>query len=445
MYKRNVAGWSTILTFNIGLDADAGFGDDPVWHASASKTDVLGNPLRYTAWPRDSRAEARQICEQLLKGVGAGTYSYITGVYAIHARRRASAADQAFHQRGEIRRANLRASRDAILSPRPREPKIIVFPSVEEVRKALYAEHDKDRHLYRGQLYRRPRHRYADPHNTVSIHEALYPSDFRFFQEHSSSNEHMANLITVARKKGRDERDAFCTFLRAKADAGVSSLKWLKRELEQEMASAAALQQGPAGPIAEFLLKHQESFETKLLTEALLRSTGLQTLVESPTGRRLWSLAQHYGIATALVDVTFSIDVALWFATNPWKENERHPSKGPGVVYRFDRPGLEKLFAIYYEDVRERSVQQRILPPPRLFIADIRDIPKSCALRPNRQQGASIYGFDQIAILDYAERYDLIHVFEFSNGATTMGDDLPIRDYLIPLEDPFLELTKDFE
>ncbi len=78
------------------------------------------------------------------------------------------------------------------------------------------------------------------------------------------------------------------------------------------------------------------------------------------------ALAQHYGISTAFIDMTESIEVALFFATHrregdQWIACER--GEGQGVLYRVDRYAMDARFAPRFEPVGsqpfERPFRQR--------------------------------------------------------------------------------------
>jgi hypothetical protein len=52
--------------------------------------------------------------------------------------------------------------------------------------------------------------------------------------------------------------------------------------------------------------------------------------------------AQHYGIATDLVDITCDADIALWFATHPFKTNADPKEERQGVVRAFTWVGQQE-------------------------------------------------------------------------------------------------------
>jgi hypothetical protein len=120
-------------------------------------------------------------------------------------------------------------------------------------------------------------------------------------------------------------------------------------------------------------------------------------------------------VSTALVDVTFDYEIAAWFATHGWMSSDSKLT-GSGVIYRLNLPLLQKAFAFYTETSRQQARAENRAPTPPLFIEDIRDIPETFAARPSRQRGASVYGFDQIGVLELARTFEMIEVFEFPHS-----------------------------
>jgi FRG domain len=103
-----------------------------------------------------------------------------------------------------------------------------------------------------------------------------------------------------------------------------------------------------------------------------------------------WSLAQHYGVMAALLDLTFDPEVAAWFATNLWDGPEKpQPLKGNGVIYRFDFLGLLAGIFVYNRGIKPASGAYIYkAPPDKTFIQDLRQIPPAFTLRPTRQEAA---------------------------------------------------------
>jgi hypothetical protein len=259
--------------------------------------------------------------------------------------------------------------------------------------------------LFRGQTRRYPPHLLKTPDRTLAV-EPLYPADFRFFYKESESNEETNRMISSARDFGRDIRDMFCQFL-------TVNLAGIREE----------------NPWANSMVSSLENWP---------RRTPLFT---SPFFRTCWSLAQHYLIATALTDLTFSPRVAGWFATNPWEADQPGPQPGDqGVIYCLNRDKTERLLEV-------ATVMHRVMlndeSLPELFLVDIRSIPDSFAKRPTAQQGASLYGFDQPLVIELAAQSGILEIYTFVHQA---GQDAGLtRDEVIPAEDPFRAIAALFE
>jgi len=286
------------------------------------------------------------------------------------------------------------------------------LPDVLELLKQLEAEHDSDRHLYRGQMKRYERYRWTGESDSGEV-EALFPADFRFayeFTDFSSPDkaEMHARRTAEARDHGRNVRDAFSTFLLGRfANLASDADPWrlaVRNEFEKDMLSV-------------------RSGQTQAANTAF--------------SRMAWSLAQHYLVATALTDVTFDLRIAAWFATQPWCVDQEGPKDGQrGVIYRIDRNLLNPILIRGTELFRQFNASQGAPPAPDLFLEDIRDIPPSFAARPSAQQGASIHGFDKSIVLGAAFKGAVIAAFEFEHRS---GIDIGLsRNDVIPTDDPFL-------
>jgi len=157
-----------------------------------------------------------------------------------------------------------------------------------------------------------------------------------------------------------------------------------------------------------------------------------------------WSLAQHYVIATALTDLTFSPRIAAWFATEPWDPGGKRPAPGErGVIYRIHRSKLESILARATELSRAMSEAEGAARAPEFFLVDIRDVPTSFARRPAAQHGASLYGFDQAHIIAAAFKGGAIEAFEFEHRP---GLDIEVgREDVVPTEDAFLPKLERFQ
>ena len=202
----------------------------------------------------------------------------------------------------------------------------------------------KDKYLYRGQTQRYPPFRLPGADGTLQDVEALYPNDLRFIRELDATAPDVHVKVTAARKAGRDRRDKFMLFLKKGASEGRAELVWLKDILAAEKAAQIEYMQWLLRqPGAELLVDRSRTHLApyKLRVEAHQEMWRRGLGIGSKQHTIAWSLAQHYELATALVDVTDDARVALWFATHQW-DAKRAPlaAGGQGVVYRFDRQQL---------------------------------------------------------------------------------------------------------
>jgi Flp pilus assembly protein TadD len=294
------------------------------------------------------------------------------------------------------------------------------FDDILELLAHLEGEHDTENHLYRGQLGRHT-HYWVDENGPIKL-EAIYPSDFRFITKYSNPAQFVFADIPAARQRGRTIRDLFITALIALAEIDTPKWSWLKDDFQLYGAHLSWLnEQMERGRSPKDLSKTAEK-------DISLLSTSLHRL--------LWSLAQHYLIATALTDVTFSPLVAAWFATQQWDEREPPPTDGTGVIYRFNRPQLETVLTTQSGHMIQYAKERGDALPPELFLVDIQRIPKEFAGRPAGQHGGSVYGFDQPAVLKAIMEQGCLDIFEFRH--TTKADSLKeLRRTIIPENDPF--------
>jgi hypothetical protein len=285
-------------------------------------------------------------------------------------------------------------------------------PDILALLQQLETEHEEDYHLYRGQMERYEPHRWTVQQELREV-EALYPADFRFHYQNKDfspeNSDQYLQRVSAARAFGRAVRDQFVLFL----------FLTLVAEGEQ---GAWALKRFPE------------------LVEAI---QARQPPQDTAFARLAWSLAQHYVIATALTDLTFSPRVAAWFATQPWDPGGKCPAAGQrGVIYRIHRSKLEAILARASELSRTMSEAEGVVPAPELFLVDIRDVPSSFARRPAAQHGASLYGFDQAIVIAAAFKGGAIEAFEFEHRP---GLDIGIgREDVVPPQDPFLPKLERF-
>jgi hypothetical protein len=193
---------------------------------------------------------------------------------------------------------------------------IRIFDDILSLIKHLEAEHDPNMHLYRGQINRFT-HNWVDENGPITL-ESLYPSDYRFITKYNSPDELTFTDIPAARSYDRNVRDMFLAAMTLKAATGKPDWAWLKNDLEEFYERLA------------WLTEQRESGRS--LEEIATKSTEDISLMSIRLTRVFWSLAQHYLIATALTDVTFSPRIAAWFATQPWDAREESPTNGKGVI-----------------------------------------------------------------------------------------------------------------
>lgn len=279
------------------------------------------------------------------------------------------------------------------------------FVGIRELLEFLERERTSGAYLYRGQMKRYPRHTWKTAERTQQI-EALYPQDYRFFYHEHESTDATAAMVSAAREFGRYIRDQFITTLVIYCDT----------------------------------IRHRDVW-----ADSLLRSFQQSVLVGAPPFqsvwfRTAWSLAQHYGLATALTDLTFSPHVAAWFATSPWDKGAPAPELGSqGVIYCVNRARIEEL-------LRAASTAGRVLTGetfPELFLADIRSIPSTFAKRPTAQHGASLYGFDQPLFVERAVADGVLEIFTFVHQR---DENVGLaRNDIVPEDDPFLPVVDAFQ
>jgi hypothetical protein len=315
-----------------------------------------------------------------------------------------------------------------------------VFPNASALLAYLTQAGAQGKYLYRGQTHRYPPYRLPGADGTPQDVEALYPNDLRFIRELDATAPDAPAKLTAARKAGRDRRDKFMLFLKKGVSEGRAELVWLKDILAAEKAAQIEYMQWLLPqPGAELLMDRSRTHLApyKLRVEAHQEMWRRGLGIGSKQHTIAWSLAQHYELATALVDVTDDARVALWFATHQWDATRSPPAPGSeGVVYRFDREQLNAALEAQFLSMLAWALKEGLAPAPPLFVQEIADIPQGCALRPSRQRGFSIYGFDQMQLVQFIIARGICEIFTFVHGAVPALDPID-RDYLVPKEDPF--------
>lgn len=312
-------------------------------------------------------------------------------------------------------------------------PATRVFTDIASLLSFLEAEHSEGRFVYRGQVHRRPAHRILDRVGNEFIYENLFPHDFRFITDPSMRD---MTLLAERLSTTRSQASRRCfEFIRHLASgpltdsAGGRALRrWIMTRDPMEYAAIRYVLKLVGEEGAPHLMMPDVSFGQDSLW------------------RILWSLAQHYELSTALLDVTYSPRVAAWFATQNWSENTAPPKQGTGVIYRFDLAALQGLLKFFGSIEHVQAKDLTGLPgSPRAspFLQDLRAIPPDCASRPTGQQGASLYGLDSIWLLGGVCATGVLEVFEFGHGtASDIGID---RAAIMPVNDPFLPAAAAFE
>lgn len=152
------------------------------------------------------------------------------------------------------------------------------------------------------------------------------------------------------------------------------------------------------------------------------------------------ALSQHYEYQSTMVDVTKNVDVAAWFASHKWLQDEPIRSKdGVGVIYRFDRVKLNECLA--KELLAQTAAAQRIRDVSLLGFADISGLDGSFAPRAFLQEGGSLFGFENSIATLMVFAYEAVEVFVFQHE-NTEGDETSVSrwDDLCPQSDPLRQI-----
>jgi len=298
------------------------------------------------------------------------------------------------------------------------------------------------RYAYRGQIMRSPMIVLEKENDYVAV-EGLFPADFRFMVE-KMQHQPTPEEITAIREKGRDKRDEFTNQIFDLAQRGDDRLTWIAKLIN---ANESEIQQlfDPAVQ-AESKENYSISIEEALkknIARQFPSLLGLFGRYDQWLYRACWSLAQHYGLATNLLDLTYDPRVAAWFATNQWDLCRAPPSEGKGVIYRFDLIGLKVLLDKFSLLHTRESLQEGILPPPRMFVVRIDSIPPSVAFRPSAQRGLSLYGFDRPIIIQSAFFSGVVEIFMFPHESPYESEKIN-RDVIQSMNDPFLNIINLF-
>jgi hypothetical protein len=250
------------------------------------------------------------------------------------------------------------------------------------------------------------------------------------------------------REAGRQERDRFTDYIFEKAREGDAAVAWLRSHVEDYDRRLVYAYKAIGAKWRRALAPrptNRADFIARLAAVELLAMNGLKPRYDEWIFRTSWSLAQHYCVRTCLLDLTHSARIAAWFATNPWTVNDPVPKSGTGVIYRFDLLRLESILEDLSSQRFLQFVEREIMPPPRFFIVDISTIPHEMARRPHNQQGLSLYGADQLDVLQYAFGRGAVEAFTFRHSSKPYHDPRSNRGSLRPENDPFGAVVQRFE
>jgi hypothetical protein len=186
--------------------------------------------------------------------------------------------------------------------------------------------------------------------------------------------------------------------------------------LDYVSGAARAIMGAPRGhPIRKLVLKFLEDVWRPAMLAAVRRAGGLHVRDPKAEARALpytnvqqseldlISLAQHYEYGSVMVDISRSIDVALWFAAFRWKDDTLigKSSDDFGVIYRFDAEAIQQTIRTNFE---HREENRSLVPHLGLFgMADISAMDAKIAMRPRAQQGGSLLGFEN-SVMHLARR-----------------------------------------
>jgi hypothetical protein len=152
------------------------------------------------------------------------------------------------------------------------------------------------------------------------------------------------------------------------------------------------------------------------------------------------SLSQHYEYQSVMVDLTGSIDVAVWFASHSWSGQVIDSvSDRMGVIYRFDQRVVN---AMLEKELQSQGTAAHAIRRAGLFgLIDISEMKSEFGLRPQRQSGASLLGLENsilFALLDVYEAEGAIDVFTFPLSSVDGTETSLTKADLCPSGDPVL-------
>jgi hypothetical protein len=174
------------------------------------------------------------------------------------------------------------------------------------------------------------------------------------------------------------------------------------------------------------------------LAESLLApgSTAAQATLD------LISIAQHYEYGSIIVDVSTSIDAAVWFATRDWVTGNLAGSEdgSPGVIYRI---GADRIF-----DILRKHVNGPDAMPPAALQAfgmfGLADISERFDFldRPKAQSGGSLLGMENFVTHFLMQINGVIDVFPFDHSSVSGSEIALARDDICPPYDKGAEIFR---
>lgn len=303
------------------------------------------------------------------------------------------------------------------------DPPVKHFGSLSELSRFLKSEH-RSGFWYRGQskrfscLYRGalPRLSEAFPHITdVSVtFEGIIPSVYRRVVASQP-----ADWRSVARQTSR--LNLLAPAIRAIAGSANAGARQLAARFIVDAARAGEL-------LVMLGMGVQPSADIR--SSLFAEGTGvLRSELE------LTALSQHYEFGSTMIDVTFDVDVATWFASHKWSDGSVLASPGMnGFIYRFDRGAIVRMLS---DRLLWGSGRSPFIPHVGLFgVAEIAHLPAHVGKRPAAQAGGSLFGMELSCNYFLLDAYRAMSVFSFPHNSVTGNETPRTLNDLCPADDP---------
>lgn len=150
------------------------------------------------------------------------------------------------------------------------------------------------------------------------------------------------------------------------------------------------------------------------------------------------SLAQHYEIPSYMIDITHDPEIAIWFASHRWSGEFISNREGDGVVYCFSGDKLNE--SIYKELATEAPASLAIYVASLFGLADLAELPAECGMRPIRQRGGSVFGFENSVIWQFLNSSHVSEIVTFPLQSISGKETRIDKGYICPAEDPVLQV-----